>query len=68
MQTERFLAEKVKDDIINNLPEAAEDIVKEINKEKPITISLSGKERMGMSAMSISINKIYNKITRRIKS
>jgi len=61
-QTDRFLAENIKDNIIENLPETAEDIVKEAKKEKKITIVPSRKERLGMSSFGFSLNKLYNKI------
>ena len=64
-QTDRFLAENIKDNIIENLPPTAEEIVKEIKKDKPIRISILGKERLGKSSTGIKINKLYNKLRRK---
>lgn len=32
--SDRFITEKIRDDIIKNLPETAEDIIDEVNKEE----------------------------------
>jgi len=64
-QTDRFLAENIKDNIIENLPPTAEDIVKEIKKDKSVKIQFAGKERLGKSSTGIKINKLYNKLRRK---